>query len=184
LQPLRADARRNRARILAAAREQFAERGPAAPMDGIAAAAGLAVGTLYRHFPTKEALLEAAMADHVAKAAAAARAGLDRVARGADPADEVDALVRWYAGAHVQDRAWKAGAAAAGLAPDLESGEARAALDATGELLALAQSAGGIRADLTTTDLTLLLAGIPGAEVPADARARYLDVLLSGLRPR
>ncbi len=137
-----------------AARRVGRALGPAAPMDGIAAAAGLAVGTLYRHFPTEEALLEAAPADRIAESEAAARAVIDRVAGGADPADQVDALVRWYAEVHLQDRAWKAAAAAAGLAADLDRGEARAALDAAGELLRLAQSGGRIRADLTTTDLT------------------------------
>lgn len=184
MQPLRADARRNRGRILAAARDQFAEQGPGARMDGIAAAAGLAVGTLYRHFPTKEALLGAVLEDRVEQAGATARAAIDRVDAGADPADEVDGLVRWYAELQVQDRAWKAAAAAAGLETDYETGGARAALEAAGELLALAQAAGRIRADVTAGDLVLLLAGLPGPEVPADARARYLEIVLSGLRPR
>jgi AcrR family transcriptional regulator len=61
--PLRADARRNREAIVAAARELFALHGPATPMDDIAARAGVGVGTVYRHFPTKEALLTALVAE-------------------------------------------------------------------------------------------------------------------------
>ena len=61
--PLRADARRNREAIVVAARELFAERGPATPMDDIAARAGVGVGTVYRHFPTKEALLTELVAE-------------------------------------------------------------------------------------------------------------------------
>jgi AcrR family transcriptional regulator len=62
--PLRADAARNRARILAAARDQFAAHGSEAGMDEIAAAAGVAVGTLYRHFPTKADLVAAVSENH------------------------------------------------------------------------------------------------------------------------
>ncbi len=167
-----------------AARRVGRALGPAAPMDGIAAAAGLAVGTLYRHFPTEEALLEAALADRIAEAEAAARAVIDRVAGEADPADQVDALVRWYAEVHLQDRAWKAAAAAAGLAADLDRGEARGA--GRGRGAAAPRPVGRPhpgRPDHHRPH-TLLLAGIPGPEVPADARARYLDVLLSGPRPR
>jgi AcrR family transcriptional regulator len=61
--PLRADARRNREAIVAAARELFADNGPATPMDDIAARAGVGVGTVYRHFPTKEALLTELVAE-------------------------------------------------------------------------------------------------------------------------
>jgi len=60
---LRADARRNRERILASSRELFAQQGPQAQMDEIAAHAGVGIGTVYRHFPTKEALLTAMVRD-------------------------------------------------------------------------------------------------------------------------
>src|ERR1700733_6846484 len=60
---LRADARRNRERILSSGRELFARKGPQAQMDEIAAHAGVGIGTVYRHFPTKEALLTAMVRD-------------------------------------------------------------------------------------------------------------------------
>src|SRR4051794_27205946 len=61
--PLRADARRNRERVLTAAREVFAEHGPEAQMDDVARRAEVGVGTVYRHFPTKEALIDALVAE-------------------------------------------------------------------------------------------------------------------------
>ena len=61
--PLRADARRNREKVLKAARAVFAEQGRDAQMDDVARRAGVGVGTVYRHFPTKEALIEALMAE-------------------------------------------------------------------------------------------------------------------------
>ena len=64
--PMRADARRNRARVLEAARAVFAEEGLAVPLDEIAARAGVGAGTVYRHFPTKEALFEAVVTDRIA----------------------------------------------------------------------------------------------------------------------
>ena len=80
---LRADAVRNRNNILAAARKQITLHGPDAGMDEIAAAAGVAVGTLYRHFPTKTDLVAAVVAEYVEQVAADADAALTRATSGA-----------------------------------------------------------------------------------------------------
>src|SRR5919202_1474542 len=72
--PLRADARRNRERVIAAARAVFAEQGRDAPMDDVARRAEVGVGTVYRHFPTKEALLRAVAEDAFARISAVAGA--------------------------------------------------------------------------------------------------------------
>src|SRR5438552_17829120 len=71
--PLRADARRNRERVLRAARDAFAESGYGVPLDDIAARAGVGPGTVYRHFPTKEALFQAVITARVTDLVAAAR---------------------------------------------------------------------------------------------------------------
>src|SRR3954449_5612758 len=75
--PLRADARRNRERVLTAAREAFAESGYGVPLDAIAARGGVGPGTVYRHFPTKEALFEAVTVARVRELVALARSGAD-----------------------------------------------------------------------------------------------------------
>src|SRR3954469_20768899 len=75
--PLRADARRNREKVLAAARAVFSEHGRDAQMDDVARRAGVGVGTVYRHFPTKEALIEALMVAAFETIAAAAEAALE-----------------------------------------------------------------------------------------------------------
>src|ERR1044071_6160977 len=75
--PLRADARRNREKVLAAARAVFSEHGREAQMDDVARRAGVGVGTVYRHFPTKEALIEALMVDSFKSIAAEAERALD-----------------------------------------------------------------------------------------------------------
>src|SRR5881409_3662812 len=80
--PLRADARRNRARVLQVAYETFAAEGLAVPIDEIARRAGVGAGTVYRHFPTKEALFEAVFADRVRHMLADGRALLDSVGPG------------------------------------------------------------------------------------------------------
>src|SRR5215208_7208931 len=74
--PLRADARRNREKVLAAARAVFSENGRDAQMDDVARRAGVGVGTVYRHFPTKEALIQALVVDSFEAIAAHARAAL------------------------------------------------------------------------------------------------------------
>src|SRR3954453_10516153 len=72
-QPLRADAQRNRQRVLDAARDAFAEVGFAVPLDDIAARAGVGPGTVYRHFPTKEALFQAVITARVTDLVTTAR---------------------------------------------------------------------------------------------------------------
>src|SRR6201991_4974801 len=74
--PLRADARRNRERVLTAARAAFAEHGREAQMDDVARRAGVGVGTVYRHFPTKEALVNALALDLFEKLVQGAREAL------------------------------------------------------------------------------------------------------------
>lgn len=178
----RADADRNRTRILEAARQVFADEGPAARMSAVARRAGVAVGTLYNHYPTKEALLGAAIADRVDEATAAARATLDRLDAGGDPWDEFAGLFRTIAAAQSEDRAFKAAAAALGVAAPYEevAGELLAVVT---EVLDRAKAAGVLRRDVDAQDLALLLAGIPGADTPPDIRDRHLDIVLRGLRP-
>jgi AcrR family transcriptional regulator len=181
--PLRADARRNRARLLEAAREAFAAEGLAVPLDEIARRAGVGPGTLYRHFPTKEALFEAVVDDRLRDLADTARglrsaedAGaalftlIDRLAaEAAVKKDLVDAL----AGAGVEVRN-----SLAATAGDLR--------EEIGHLLARAQRHGAVRPDLDIADLMALLSGLFAAlTAPAHRRAdpaRALAVLRAGLR--
>lgn len=181
--PLRADARRNRDRLLEVARQAFAAEGVSVSLDEIARRAGVGPGTLYRHFPTKEALFEAVVHERLrhlvdqARAlsraddpAAALFAVLDRVvADAAAKADLVDAL----AGAGVEVRT-----AVAATAADLRH--------EIGSILARAQDAGTIRGDIGTADLMAVLGGVLLAlRQPADNGAdprRALAILCDGLR--
>src|SRR3989440_102884 len=86
--PKRADARRNRERVLAAAREVFAERGESTALEEIARRAGVGIGTLYRHFPNRQALLEALYVNEVEEVC--------RTAAQLDDADPWDALNGWF----------------------------------------------------------------------------------------
>lgn len=95
--PLRADARRNRERVLAAAQEAFAAEGISVPLDEIARRAGVGAGTVYRHFPTKEALFAAAIVDRVDRMTGRAREGLAEggSGRGLLRLPEADGFRRW-----------------------------------------------------------------------------------------
>ena len=177
---MRADAQRNREKVLRAAREAFAASGYGVPLDDIAARAGVGPGTVYRHFPSKEELFEAVVTARVQDLVSDAR---DR-ARDADPG-------RAFYGFLDQIRAEAAAkrdlpdaiAIAGSLQEDLH-----AALDG---LLRRAQEAGAVRPDITTADLIVLLKGLlrsindapPGTAGP-DLSDRLLAVVADGLRPR
>lgn len=178
----RADAGRNRARILSAARQLFAEQGPDAQMDAIAARAGVAVGTLYNHFATKQVLLAAALTERFTEAATEVRAAAARSAAGADGWQEFAALFRRLAAQQLGDRAFKSAAATLGVGAAYDGEEAAELLAAVDALLARLSAAGLLRAEVGTADLALLLDGLPGPDVPAPVRERHLTIVLAGLR--
>lgn len=182
--PLRADARRNREKVLEAARAVFSEQGREAQMDDVARRAGVGVGTVYRHFPTKEALIEALMVAAFESIAAAAEAALEIE----DPW-EAFASVLW-AGAEIMagDRALSEvfasipGATAA-VMPSVEGLN-----DTMAELIRRAQAAGALREDLLIDDVPMVMCGIGSATKKehrcADAWRRHLAIVLDGMRAR
>ena len=173
--PLRADAARNRDKVLRAAREAFAESGYGVPLDEIAARAGVGPGTVYRHFPAKEALFEAVVTARVEDLVADARAR----AGAADPGEAFFGYLARIAEEAAAKRDLPDAMSVAGsLREDLF-----AALDL---LLRRAQQAGAVRAGVRTSDLIVLLKGmfasLAGSTDPA-LRELVFTVLADGLRP-
>ncbi|WP_232663213.1 TetR/AcrR family transcriptional regulator [Pseudonocardia sp. TRM90224] len=184
---MRADAQRNRSRILVAARELVATTGADATMEDIAKLAGVAVGTLYRHFPAKEDLVSAVVDDSVEQVAAMAEESLRKIDAGAPPGPELAALFRTAAERQATDKALKSAAgrldAEAELTtatPDSPMGRATAAFV---KLLERAIAAGAVRPDLTFADIVMLLTSIPGAEMPSAMRSRFIEIVIAGLAP-
>ncbi|HEV7933920.1 MAG TPA: helix-turn-helix domain-containing protein [Actinomadura sp.] len=180
---LRADAARNRARILEAARAQIARHGPGVGMDQIAEAAGVAVGTLYRHFPTKADLIAAALADRTRRVVESVETAVERMDAGHRAVEEIAAVFAQLVDVSGQDRAVKSAAAALGINGDDQTRDrkrARAGLDL---LIAAAHMAGDLHPDVTTDDIALLLTTMPGDEIDVRARNRWLELMLRGLTP-
>ncbi|MFE2107435.1 TetR/AcrR family transcriptional regulator [Kitasatospora sp. NPDC059463] len=182
--PLRADAARNRAKLLDTATEVFTTRGVGASTEEIARAAGVGVGTLFRHFPTKEALLEAVMVRRLETIAASAA----RVAAESAPGDALFACFRLIAEQSVGKNAFAQALAAAGV--DVHTSlhaSSTAVRDLLADALHRAQRAGTARPELTLPELVALLVGANAAleQLGPDpaARAHVLDILLAALRP-
>lgn len=179
---LRADAIRNRERVLEAAKAVFSQGGPEASLEAVARRAGVGIGTLYRHFPTREALYEAVYRREVEQLVELARLLEVETA-------PVDALRQWMR-ANVEFIATKKGMAAAlALAARGSSDLAAYSLDrltrAVGELLQRAAAAGEIRADIDPEDLLRTLVGMCYAQDKPGWQARVLrmvDVFIDGLR--
>jgi AcrR family transcriptional regulator len=176
--PLRADARRNRERVLAAAREAFAESGFSVPLDEIAVRAGVGPGTVYRHFPTKEALFEAVALVRVHDLTADARAR----ASASDPRVAFEGFLELLAGEASVKRDLPDALDGAGADTVAARDEMRDALDV---LLRRAQDAGAVRADVDIADLFALLKGLihsVRASDDPDLVQRLLHVVRDGLR--
>jgi len=178
----RAEAARNDVRVLRAAREVLTAD-PEAPMADVARRAGVGVGTLYRRYASREALLVHLCLDGVRALTAEARRALEHVDD--DP---------WGAFAGYMTSAWESGAGALAASvrgmfdPTSEllqaSGDALAAMS---ELLSRAQRAGAVRDDVTTEDVTLLFEQLRAVRLGDDRRSaelqrRYLELLLQALR--
>jgi AcrR family transcriptional regulator len=180
---LRADARRNRERILVAAREQFGEHGLDVQMEQIARAAGVGVGTVYRHFAAKEDLLQALADERFARLAERARAGLEDP----DPWNGFCELIRESARVTAEDRALSE---AMDKLPGLCAAAAEKVrlLDLSGDLIERAKASGAMRPDFTAGDVPSLMRGLARATAPhaggppAISWERYLEIMLAGLR--
>ena len=179
--PKRADARRNYEKVLAAAREAFAEGGESTALEEIARRAGVGIGTLYRHFPSRQALLEALYVDEVEE--------ICRSAAELEGDDPWEALNGWFERfiAYIGTKR----ALAAELLNYMDQDAAlvqvcRTSLFAAGEpLLKRAQEAGVVRSDVNIGEVIQMVIGI--AKIPAADREqteRILRVALDGLRYR
>lgn len=178
---MRADAARNRARLLEVAYETFAAEGLSVPIDEIARRAGVGAGTVYRHFPTKEALFQAVIAERIRGVVEEGRSLLAE----ADPAEALFMFLRsmvlqWGAA----DRGLVDALAGSGidvntLVPEAEDEY----LTVVGDLLAAAQRAGTVRSDITVADVKALLVGCQAMQsYNADVAERVTSVVFDGLR--
>jgi AcrR family transcriptional regulator len=185
--PQRADAVRNRASVLDAARAAFADEGLDADMASIAERAGVGVGTVYRHFPTKDALLEALMTDH-----------FERLVEIAERA-EADGASAWQC---IEQMVWDCAERSAGdhalceilsqPPPSLATLPASLHLrEVSGRLVAAGVADGCVRADATSVDIPMMMCGF-GKIAALQRRGvtpgfdwhRYLTIMLDGLRAR
>jgi len=180
---MRADAARNRALVLDVAYETFAAEGLSVPVDEIARRAGVGAGTVYRHFPTKEALFRAVIEDRMQHLVDNGYALLES----AGPGEAIFAFLRsivlqWGA----TDRGLVEALAGLGIdieaaAPDAED----AFLAVLGELLRVAQEAGTVRHDIGVREVKSILVGCQAMEAYNSALAeRVTDVVVDGLRAR
>jgi AcrR family transcriptional regulator len=181
--PLRADARRNRDQVLAVAREMLAADGSSASFDEIARRAGVGVGTVYRHFPTRSALFEAVIADRVEKLTERARV---LAAAGAAP----DEAFRGYFADLVSEVALNQALCEAiddgDGSPIVMTSQLRDDFVRSLEtLLSQARKAGAVRAEVGIADVLDLVVGVAAAERRARSRGapgQLTAIVLDGLR--
>jgi len=181
--PLRADARRNRERILEAAREVFAESGVDVQIDDVARRSCVGVGTVYRHFPTKEALLGELVRQKFEIFAANARAALERQG---EPFAVFADLLRQNAEACARDAAIQRVLTGFGEHVYVHArSEFEALTVATAELISRAQRTGEMRPDITVDDIPMLMCGVSATMVqsgPGFDWHRHLQLVLDMLR--
>jgi AcrR family transcriptional regulator len=180
--PRRADARRNRERVLAAAESVFAEHGLKAPIEDVARRAGVGVGTVCRNFPTKQALVEAVVVAVYGTLLERAEAALAEP----DPALAFEKFVTALPAFQARHRALADQMANENLS-EWAPGPKEELLRAVSELVERAQAAGAIRADVGPGDVSMLFAGAAHAtavagEVQPVLRERFVRIILDGLR--
>lgn len=181
--PMRADAARNRARVLEVAYDTFAAEGLSVPIDEIARRAGVGAGTVYRHFPTKDDLYRAVVEDRIATIVDGGRALLESD-------DPGQALFTFLRSMVLQWGATDQGLteALAGVGIDISS--AMPAVEADflhmlDDLLRAGQTAGTVRSDLAVRDVKALMTGASAVQAAyPDTAERVTEVFLDGLRAR
>jgi AcrR family transcriptional regulator len=179
----RTDALRNRERILEVAKAAFTRQGANASLEEIAKQAGVGIGTLYRHFPTRDALIEGVYRNEVEKLAAAA----SHFAKKMSPIEALRAwmllLVDYIAAKHIIAPALNS---IVGGPSRLYEGSRSMIQGAIDQLVKRAKKSGDLRRDLDAFDLLRALIGVShvgsGADWPQSAR-RLVDILIAGSRP-
>jgi AcrR family transcriptional regulator len=181
---MRADARRNYEKLVAVATESFLANGPDASLDDIAKRAGVGPGTLYRHFPNREALLDAVCVRWADSVAADAAPLLEAE-------DPTEALNEWLVRLVDHVGAFKGLASALLLSTDRKHDTAWVLHHTSEELVERAKAVGGIRADVTTSELMQLTSGITyacshskQAGKPTSAPERLIGLIMDGVRTR
>lgn len=177
--PLRADARRNRERVLDAAVRALSQDGPDVTLDAIAKSAGVGIGTLYRHFPTREALVEAAYRNELAKLCDSVPDLLARMPADAAFRTWMDDFVDYTATKHGMSDALRAVIASGGN-PFSHSRDLL--VGAISALLRAGAAAGGVRADVDPGDVLSSLSGVTLVGADREQATRMLDLLMDGLR--
>lgn len=178
---LRADAQRNRERILDSAREAFAEYGADAQMDDVARRAGVGVGTVYRHFPTKDALIAELVRQKFRIFTANAREALDR---DGEPFAVFADLLRRNAEFCCRDAGIQQALTNVEQAWEYAQAELEDLFAPTAELMARAQRAGTMRPDVTVDDIPMLMSGVSATQTYGsrfDWR-RHLELVIDALR--
>ncbi|HEU5343471.1 MAG TPA: helix-turn-helix domain-containing protein [Ktedonobacterales bacterium] len=180
--PMRADARRNHDLLVLTAARVFEEQGPYACLEDIARSAGVGVGTLYRHFPNRQAILEAVYRTQIDALLAESTALLEA----SSASEALDAWVRLMLDHIVKQRGLKAALLDSDSPSEVLSlckRQIRAAGDA---LIARAQAAGAIRADVRADDLHKLIHGIvqttPETPEGLEQAHRLIAIMLAGVR--
>src|SRR4051794_21513366 len=177
---LRADAERNRQRILDSAGELFAQKGLAVGLDEIARHAGVGVGTAYRRVCNKDELIDALFEERVDHLVALAERALEHD----DPWEGLTGFLEGAVEMHVANRALKEMVFAAGgpVAERMAAARGRIA-PVVQELIVRAQASGDLRADVAFTDMPLIQFMVSGvADIAGPAWRRYLGIVLDGLR--
>jgi AcrR family transcriptional regulator len=188
---MRRDAERNRERITSVARQLIATHGVDVSMEAIATGACVAVGTLYRHYPTKADLVAAVLEDSVEEVAELALSTDAAIAAGGDAREELASLLRRIASRGSENRSLRSAALSLGVEDKLRPEETPPApgsamatvLAALDRILAAARVAGVVREDTTRVDIAVLLRGVLDFDLDERRRDRYVEIILAGLRP-
>jgi AcrR family transcriptional regulator len=183
--PLRADAERNRQRLLAAAKELFKTRGLDVTLDDVARQAGVGTGTAYRRFPNKDALIDALMTDRIAEIGQIARECLDEP----DPWIGLTSFFHRALALQAADRGLKEVLFTPGRGRERSNHARRQIAPVVTKLVRRALDAGVVRSDMATTDVAVInymlnMVVDLGRHIEPDLYKRYLTIVLDGLRPR
>ena len=180
--PLRADARRNRDTLVAAARAAFSASDDTVPLEGIARDAGVGIGTLYRHFPTRESLVEAVYAAELDDVVASAHELLDRSPPDVALRAWMDRYAAFVATKRCMLDTLRAGWASGRIATPTTRERITAAL---GAILTAGVGEGSLRGDVAPEDVTAMVFGVflaTAADTSSEQTGRLLDLVADALR--